>query len=66
MWEEETTLFRRVGKIATSDYYVFHVCLPFFCSPVRPSACNNSAPNGQIFMKFDICEVFENLQRKLF
>jgi hypothetical protein len=24
------------------------------CSSVRPSACNNSAPTGWIFMKFDI------------
>jgi len=31
-------------KIAKSDYWLRHVC---------PSAWNNSAPNGRIFMKFD-------------
>jgi len=32
---------------------------------VRPSAWNNSAPTGRIFMKFDIWVFFENLSRKL-
>jgi hypothetical protein len=31
----------------------------------RPSAWNNSAPTGCIFMKFDICVFFENRLRKL-
>jgi len=30
---------------------------------VCPSAWNNSAPTGRIFMKFDIWEFFENLSR---
>ena len=40
--------FRRVGKIAKSDYsFVLSVC-PF----VRLSAWNNSAPTGRVFMIF--------------
>jgi hypothetical protein len=38
-------VFRRVRKIAKSDYYRRHV---------RPSAWNNSAPTGRILMKLDI------------
>jgi hypothetical protein len=38
------------------------------CLSVRPfvrlSTCNNSAPTGRIFTKFDICVFFENLSRK--
>jgi hypothetical protein len=34
------------------------------CPSVRPSARNNSAPSGRIFMKFDIWVFFENLSRK--
>ena len=34
------------------------------CLSVRPSARNNSAPTGRIFMKFDIWGFFENLSRK--
>ena len=30
-----------------------------------PSACNNSAHNGRIFIKFYMCIFFENLSRKL-
>jgi hypothetical protein len=35
-----------------------------FAMSVRPSARNNSAPIGQILMKFDIWVFFENLSRK--
>jgi len=39
------------------------------CPPVRPSVCmsawNNAAPNGQIFVKFDISVFFENMSRKV-
>jgi hypothetical protein len=31
---------------------------------VRPSAWNNSAPTGRIFIKFDILAFFEYLSRK--
>ena len=34
---------------------------PFF----RLSAWNNSVPTGRIFMKFDICVIFETMSRKL-
>jgi len=39
------------------------VCLSVRPS-VRMSACNNSDPNGMIFIKFDISVFFENLSRK--
>jgi hypothetical protein len=35
-----------------------------FVMYIRLSAWNNSAPTGQIFMKFDTYEFFENLSRK--
>ena len=38
---------------------------PPVCKPVCPSAWNNSAPTGRIFMKFDIWVLFEDLSRKL-
>ena len=38
--------------------------IPFIVT-VCLSACNNSAPNGQIFIKFDIRVYFENLLRNL-
>ena len=34
------------------------------CLSVCPSAWNNSAPTGRVFMKFDIVVFFENLSRK--
>jgi len=34
-----------------------------FLMSVRPSARNNSAPTGRIFMKFDIWALFEYLSR---
>jgi len=42
-------LSRRVRKIASSDYWFRHIG-----PSVRLYACNNSAPTGRIFMKFDI------------
>jgi len=36
-----------------------------FVMPVRPSAWENSAPTGWIFLKFDTWVFFENLSRKL-
>jgi len=42
-------LIRRFREIAKSDYELHHVC-----PSVRPSTWNNSAPTGQILMKFDI------------
>ena len=38
---------------------------PSFAPSVRPSAWNNSASTGRIFMKFDIWLLFENLSKKL-
>ena len=35
-----------------------------FLMSLCPSEWNSSAPNGRIFMKFDIREFFENLSRK--
>jgi hypothetical protein len=36
-----------------------------FVMSVCPSACNNSAPTGQIFVKFDIRMFYENLSPKM-
>ena len=52
-------IFRRVRKIAKSDYLFRHVCLS-----VCPSAWNNSASTGRIFMKSDVWVFFENMSRK--
>jgi hypothetical protein len=55
-----STRFRRVRKIAKSEYFLRHV---------RPSVClsvwNNSAPTEMISIKFDIRDFFEKLARKL-
>ena len=45
-----------VGKIAESDYQLRHVC---------PSALNNSAPTGRIYIKIDILIFFKNMSTKL-
>jgi hypothetical protein len=42
----ESIIFRRVRKITKSCYYLCDVCL-------RPSARNNAAPTGRMFIKFD-------------
>jgi hypothetical protein len=47
-------LFRRVCKIAESDYELCYFCL---------SASKNTALTGGIFMKFDISGFFENLSK---
>jgi len=46
-WSVDSIL-RRTRKIVKSD------CELNVCTFVRPSAWNNSAPTGRIFMKFDI------------
>jgi hypothetical protein len=53
-------IFRRVRKIAKSDYSLRHVCLS-----VCLSAWNNSAPTGRIFMEFDIWVFFEKSLKKI-
>jgi hypothetical protein len=40
------------------------IILTSSCLSVRPSARNNPAPTGRVFMKFDVCGFFENLSRK--
>jgi len=47
------TIFSRVRKIAKSDYWLRHVC---------PSAWNNWAPTGRIFMK---CDTFRSYVEKI-
>jgi hypothetical protein len=37
----------------------------YVCASNRPSAWNNSAPTGWIFVKFDVWVLFENLSRKV-
>jgi hypothetical protein len=46
-------------KIVKSYYFIRHVM------PVYPPACNNSAINGRILIKFDIWKFFENLSKKI-
>jgi hypothetical protein len=53
------TILRCFCKIAKSEYQLNHF-RPF----VSPSAWNNLAPTGRIFIKFDIWGFFENLLRK--
>jgi hypothetical protein len=48
---------RRIHQIVKSDYWFHYVCL---C----PSTWNNSAPTGQILIKFDIRVFFKDLSRK--
>jgi len=55
-----SAVFRRVRKVAKSDYSLRHVC-----PSVLLSTCNNSAPTGQIFMKFDILVFLEKLDKIL-
>ena len=57
---EPWNTFRRVRKIAKSDYY-----LRCICPPVCLSALNNSAPTRRIFTKFDMWGFFEPLSIKL-
>jgi len=47
-------IFRRVLKIAKSDYYLRHVS-PSVCLSIRK---DNAAPTERIFMKFDILSIF--------
>jgi hypothetical protein len=56
-------VFMHVLKIAESDDLLRHACLSVYPS-VRLSAWNNSAPTGQISIKFNIWVFFENLSRK--
>ena len=53
-------IFRRVRKTVKSDYELCHGWLS-----VRLSAWNRSVTSGRILMKFDICEFFGKLLRKL-
>jgi len=48
--------FRRVRKMAKSDYWRRHICL---------SECNNSVPTGRIIVKFDIWVFFESRSKML-
>jgi hypothetical protein len=48
--------FKCFRKLAKSNYYIRHVCLS-----VLPSAWNNLASTGRIFIKFDIWRFFKNL-----
>jgi hypothetical protein len=51
------TVVRRIPKIAKRDYWLRHVRLSFLPSvrpSIYPSALNNSAPTGRIFVKFYI------------
>jgi hypothetical protein len=59
----ERKLFASVAKVRKETYFRYvslSVGLSFLPS-FRPSAWNNSAPTGRIFMKFDVRVFFENL-----
>ena len=43
---------------------VVSICLSVSCLSASPSALNNSASSGRIFIKFDIWAFFENVYRK--
>jgi len=62
VWAERV-IFRRVRKIANSDYYLCHVS-PNFYQCVCPSVSNNSAPTGWIYITFGIGGFLENLSNK--
>jgi hypothetical protein len=51
-------------KIAKSDYELRHVCRPSDRLSVRPSAWNNWASTGRIFIRMCISVSFANLPRK--
>jgi len=53
-------IFRCVRKIAKIYHLLRHVS-----QSVRPSAWNNSAPTGRIFMKFDFWVFFEKSVQKI-
>ena len=61
-YNEITRVLGAFAKLR-SDYWFRHVC-PSARPSVRLSAWNNSAPTGQICMKFDIWVFFEYLWRK--
>jgi hypothetical protein len=65
-WTDRTSaigIFRRVRKIVRKATVSLNIFL--FLSVRLPSTWNNMAPNGPIFIKFDVCIVFENPSRKL-
>jgi hypothetical protein len=57
-------IFRCTRNIVKSDYWIYSVCVPVSPYVYPPSAQNNSAPTGQIFMKCDIWVFFKNMPRK--
>jgi hypothetical protein len=64
-------IFTCVGGFAKSDYQFRHVCpsiLPSIRPSVRPSVrlfpWNNSAFNGESFVKYDVRRLLENLSRQ--
>ena len=50
---------RNICKIAKSYYWLRYVCLPVYLS-----VCENTAPTGRIFMKFDIRVFFRKYFEK--
>jgi hypothetical protein len=62
--QDGVPLFRSVRKFSRSDHQIRYVCLSV-CPSIRPYAWKNSASAGQIFIKFEIWGLFENLSRKL-
>jgi hypothetical protein len=60
---------RLLPNVTSTDWFLgafakLRKAIISFVMSVCPSAWNNSAPTGWIFMKFDIWAFFENLSRK--
>ena len=53
-------VFVHIRKIAKTEGYLRHICLS-----VRLPAWNRWAPNGQVFIKFDIGEFLKICRKKL-
>jgi len=62
MFRAITTIFR---ENLFAKEYLYDISFLHIHPSFRPSAWNNSAATGQVFMKFDIRIFFENLSRKL-
>ena len=59
----QSALMIQVARLSGAIVKLREATISFVIS-VRPSAWNNSAPTGRIFMKFDLCWFLETLSRK--
>jgi hypothetical protein len=61
LWTARLTILGASAKLQKATIFssIMFVCLSF-----RPSSWNNLVLTGQIFMKFGVCGIFENLSGK--